>query len=73
MSKMKEIDDIAQGIADVTKELMRDSIDWQIANQKVTGDAYKELHAYVMQLAIKKMYVDTYPEIEDYHVFASRR
>ena len=64
MSKMKEIDDIAQGIADVTKELMRDSIDWQIADQEVTGDAYKELHAYVMQLAIKKMYVDAYPEIE---------
>ena len=56
MSKMKEIDDIAQGIADVTKELMRDSIDWQLADQKVTGDAYNELHAYVMQLAIKKMY-----------------
>jgi hypothetical protein len=56
MSKMKEIDDIAQGIADVTKELMRDSIDWQLADQKVSGDAYNELHAYVMQLAIKKMY-----------------
>ena len=53
---MKEIDDIAQGIADITKELMRDSIDWQLADQKVTGDAYNELHAYVMQLAIKKMY-----------------
>jgi len=56
MSKMKEIDDIAQGIADVTKELMRDSIDWQLADQKVSGDAYNELHDYVMQLAIKKMY-----------------
>ena len=44
MSKMKEIDDIAQGIADVTKELMRDSIDWQLADQKVTGDDYNELH-----------------------------
>ena len=56
MSKMKEIDDIAQGIADVTKELMYDSIDWQLADQKVTGDDYNELHSYVMQLAIKKMY-----------------
>tara|TARA_B110000211_G_scaffold30064_1_gene30444 strand:- start:232 stop:420 length:189 start_codon:yes stop_codon:yes gene_type:complete len=59
MSKMKEIDDIAQGIADVTKELMYDSIDWQIADQKVTGDDYNELHSYVMQLAIKKMYEET--------------
>jgi hypothetical protein len=56
---MKEIDDIAQGIADVTKELMYDSIDWQLADQKVTGDDYNELHSYVMQLAIKKMYEET--------------
>ena len=59
MSKMKEIDDIAQGIADVTKELMYDSIDWQLADQNVTGDDYNELHSYVMQLAIKKMYEET--------------
>jgi|TARA_B110000483_G_scaffold7804_1_gene9218 hypothetical protein len=59
MSKMKEIDDIAQGIADVTKELMYDSIDWQLADQKVTGDDYNELHSYVMQLAITKMYEET--------------
>tara|TARA_R110000868_G_scaffold22624_2_gene92666 strand:- start:1285 stop:1470 length:186 start_codon:yes stop_codon:yes gene_type:complete len=57
MIKMKEIDDIAQGVADVTKELMNDSIDWQLADQKVTGDAYNELHKYVMNLAIKKMYL----------------
>ena len=35
MSRMKEIDEIAQGIADVTKEIMYDSIDWQIADQPV--------------------------------------
>ena len=54
---MKEIDDIAQGIADVTEELMRDSIDWQLADQQVTGDDYNKLHKYVMNLAIKKMYL----------------
>ena len=59
MSKMKEIDDIAQGIADVTKELMNDSIDWQIADQPVTGDAYNELHAYVMSKAIEYLYKDS--------------
>ena len=59
MSKMKEIDDIAQGVADVTKELMNDSIDWQIADQPVTGDAYEELHAYVMSRAIEYLYKDS--------------
>ena len=59
MSKMKEIDDIAQGVADVTKELMNDSIDWQIADQPVTGDAYNELHAYVMSKAIEYLYKDS--------------
>ena len=32
MSKMKQLDDIAEGIADVTMELMYDSIDWQLAD-----------------------------------------
>ena len=57
MSKIKEIDEIAQGIADVTKELMEDSIDWQIADQHVSGDDYKELHDTVMFLAVEKMYM----------------
>jgi hypothetical protein len=57
MSKIKEIDEIAQGVADVTKELMEDSIDWQIADQPVSGDDYKELHDMVMFLAVEKMYM----------------
>ena len=56
MSKMKEIDDIAQGIADVTKEIMYDSIDWQISDQPVEGDEYNDLHSYVMNKAIEYMY-----------------
>ena len=56
MSKMKEIDDIAQGIADVTKEIMYDSIDWQISDQPVEGDEYNDLHSYVMSKAIEYMY-----------------
>tara|TARA_R110001606_G_scaffold237319_1_gene385280 strand:- start:167 stop:361 length:195 start_codon:yes stop_codon:yes gene_type:complete len=59
MSKMKEIDEIAQGVADITKELMYDSIDWQIADQPVEGDEYNDLHSYVMKLAIEKLYNDT--------------
>mgnify|MGYP000382083729 FL=1 len=56
MSKMKEIDEIAQGVADLTKELMYDSIDWQIADQPVEGDDYNELHSYVMSKAIEYLY-----------------
>jgi len=59
MSKMKEIDEIAQGVADITKELMYDSVDWQIADQPVEGDEYNDLHSYVMKLAIEKLYNDT--------------
>ena len=58
MSRMKEIDQIAQGIADVTKELMHDSIDWQIADQPVSGDDYNDLHDYVMSKAIEYMYIN---------------
>jgi|TARA_R110001592_G_scaffold236526_2_gene494853 hypothetical protein len=56
MSKMKEIDEIAQGIADVTKEIMYDSVDWQIADQPVEGDDYNDLHSYVMSKAIEYLY-----------------
>ena len=59
MSKIKEIDEIAQGIADVTKELMEDSIDWKIADQPVEGDEYNDLHSYVMSKAIEYMYIST--------------
>ena len=59
MSKMKELDEIAQGIADVTKELMYDSIDWQLEDYPLDGDDYVELHSMVMFLAIEKMYMST--------------
>jgi len=35
MSKMKEIDLIAQGVADHCKEIMYDTVEWQIADQPV--------------------------------------
>tara|TARA_R110000744_G_scaffold317797_1_gene424364 strand:- start:73 stop:282 length:210 start_codon:yes stop_codon:yes gene_type:complete len=56
MSKTKKLDEIAQGIADVTKELMYDSIDWQLSDFSQNGDDYNELHSYVMSKAIKYMY-----------------
>ena len=53
---MKEIDDIAQGVADITLELMQDSVEWQIADKPVEGDAYFELKSYVMSKAIELLY-----------------
>ena len=59
MSKMKELDAIAQGVADITKEIMYDSISWQIADQPVEGDDYNDLHNYIMERAIEKLYNET--------------
>ena len=71
MSKMKELDEIAEGIAEVTKELMYDSIDWQLEDYPLDGDDYVELHSMVMFLAIEKMYMSTkreYYEQDDSHL-----
>ena len=59
MSKMKELDEIAMGIADVTEELMDDSVAWQLSDQPLNGDDYEDLHTYVMQKAIEYMYLRT--------------
>ena len=56
MSKMKELDNIARGIADVTKELMYDSIDWQLEDYPQEGDTYNAIHSHVMKRAIEIMY-----------------
>ena len=56
---MKELDEIAQGIADITKELMYDSIDWQLSDFDQDGDDYNSIHSEVMRLAIEKMYLQT--------------
>ncbi len=53
---MKEIDLIAQGVADHVKEIMYDSVEWQIADQPVEGDNYNALHSHVMDKAIEILY-----------------
>lgn len=55
---MKELDEIAQGIADVTRELMEDSIDWQLADFPQDGDEYSAIHHQVMSKAIEIMYLE---------------
>ena len=56
MSKMSEIDLIAQGVADHCKEIMYDTVEWQIADQPVEGDDYNNLHSMVMDKAIEYLY-----------------
>ena len=56
MSKMKQLDEIAQGVADITLELMNDSVDWQIADLETEGDEHHAIHAHVVKMAISKMY-----------------
>ena len=53
---MKELDNIASGIAEVTKELMYDSIHWQLEDYPQEGDNYNVIHSHVMKRAIEMMY-----------------
>ena len=54
-----KIEEIAQGVAYVTLELMEDSVDWQLADFPQDGDEYSAIHSNVLQLAIEKMYLQT--------------
>jgi len=56
MSKMSELDLIAQGVADHCKEIMYGSVDWQLADQPLDGDDYNNLHSMVMDKAIEYLY-----------------
>ena len=53
---MKELEEVAQGVADLTKELMYDSVDWQLSDYPQNGDDYNALHSYVMDKAIELLY-----------------
>ena len=55
----QELNDIAQGIADVTRELMYDSVDWQLDYSEASGNNYNEIHNYVMSKAIELLYEQT--------------
>ena len=50
---MKEIDEIAERIAEITLQLIVDSVDWQIADQDLDGDEYSELHDYLVSESIE--------------------
>ena len=55
MSKMKELDLVAQGVADHMKEIIEDSVDWQLADQPLEGDEYQDMKEYVVNLALNKL------------------
>ena len=55
MSKMKELDLIAQGVADHMMEIIDDSVDWQLADIPLDGDDYQEMKEYVINLALNKL------------------
>ena len=55
MSKMAELDLIAQGVADHMKEIIEDSVDWQLADQPLEGDYYIQMRQYVINLALNKL------------------
>lgn len=59
MGKIKEIDEIAERIAEITLQLIEDSVDWQIADQPTSGEDHEELREMVTFLAIEKMYMST--------------
>ncbi len=55
MSKMAELDLIAQGVADHMKEIIEDSVDWQLADQPIEGDNYMQMREYVINVALNKL------------------
>jgi hypothetical protein len=58
MSKMKELDSIADAMADHLHELIEDSIDWVVDGTIVSeleGDEYTEACAYIINVAINKL------------------
>mgnify|MGYP003154024156 CR=1 FL=1 len=59
MSKMAELDQIAQGVADHIKEIIYHAVEWQISDLPVNGDAYNTIHSAIMKRAIEYLHADT--------------
>jgi hypothetical protein len=58
MSKMKELDSIAEAMADHLREIIEDSIEWHVNGtivDELEGDEYYEACAHVINLAINKL------------------
>jgi len=59
MTKEININEVAQVVADVTLDLMYDSVDWQLSEYEADGDTYNAIHAETLQRAIEIMYHQT--------------
>ena len=53
---LEQMNEVASGVADVTLELMQDSVDWQLAEWPQGGDTYSAIHREVIEMAVSKMY-----------------
>ena len=52
---MKELDLHAEAIADHIKEIIEDSVDWQLGDIPLDGDDYQEMKEYVINVALNKL------------------
>ena len=55
MSKMKEIDEIAQYQADVILETLKEQVEWSIADYDLKGDDYYNLSDYTVYKPVIKL------------------
>ena len=53
---LEQMNEVASGVADVTLELMEDSVDWQIAEWEASGDTHDAIRREVIEMAVSKMY-----------------
>lgn len=53
---LEQMNEVASGVADVTLELMYDSVDWQLSEWEESGDTYYAIRREVMEMAVGKMY-----------------
>ena len=64
MSKMSEIDQVAQGVADHIKELIHQTVAWQIADWPESGDAYDAIHTATVKRAIEYLHEEVSNPLE---------
>jgi len=55
MSKMKEIDELAQYQADVILETLKEQVEWSIADYDLSGDDYYNLKDYTVYQTVIKL------------------
>ena len=55
MSKMKEIDELAQYQADVILETLKEQVEWSIADYDLSGDDYYNLRDYTVYQTVIKL------------------